>query len=124
MTTHIDEKPAIQIQATEDFSGAHYKAATLGGTICQAASIKQVAGIIKTAPGSGYNAQIVYAGITKAFFGAGVSTVGYPVKVANSGWIIPCNSGDMSIGRSLTTANSGDVSGLMLDVRNLGFFGG
>ena len=124
MTTHIDEKPAIQILATEDLTIAKYKAVTLNGTICQAANIKLVAGISKTSPGSGYNTQVIYAGITKAFMGAAVSTIGFPLKVANSGWIIPCNSGDTSIGRALTTAASGDVSGLMLDVRNLGWFGG
>ena len=123
MTTHIRES-AYQVRATEDLSGARYKAITLGGTIAQAANYKQIAGICKTSPGSGYNSQAIYEGITKALVGAAVSTLGWPLKVANSGWLTPCASGDVSFGRFANTANSGDLVEVFIDATNPGFFGG
>ncbi len=123
MTTHIEEK-SYQVLATEDLSGAKYKMITLGGTVAQAANYKQSAGICKTAPGSGYNTQAVYEGLTKAYVGAAVTTLGYPLKVANSGFLVVANSGDSVVGRALTAAASGDIIPVAIDLKTVGFFGG
>lgn len=123
MTTHIEEK-SYQVLATEDLSGAKYKMITLAGAIAQAANYKTAAGLCKTAPGSGYNTQAVYEGITKAFMGGAVTTIGYPLKVANSGFLVAANSGDGTVGRALTSCASGDICAVTIDLKNIGYFGG
>jgi hypothetical protein len=131
MTTHIRHELA-QIVSAEDLTAADkiYKAVTLDGTICQAASFRKFAGILFYAGpiAGGINSSFVsvaYDGITKAAMGAAVSTVGFPLKVANSGYLVPCASGDMSVGRLFDAlASSGDISRVWIDAANLGFFGG
>ncbi len=126
MTTHIKHE-LVQIVAAEDLSDGvdQFKAITLDGTICQANSVKKFAGINWFGSTSGGFTSAAYVGITKASVGAAVSTVGFPLKVANSGWLIPCASGDMSVGRLFDAlASSGDIARVMIDAKNLGFFGG
>jgi hypothetical protein len=117
---------SIAVVATEDLTGAKHKAVLIAGTIAQAASYKMAAGICKTAPGSGYNTQVVLEGVTKVYMGAVVTTPGWPLKVANSGFLTPCASGDMAVGRYLGTAAcaSGDIVEAGIDFRNLSFWGG
>jgi hypothetical protein len=119
MTTHIKEDK-IAVSATEDLSNGLHKVITLTGLIGQAQS-RIAAGICKTVATSGYTASAVYQGLTKALVGGAVSTVGYPLKVANSGFLVVATSGDVSCGRALTTAVSGDIAPVAVDFLNLGY---
>jgi hypothetical protein len=117
MTTHINGI-AFAVQATEDLSQAKYKVGTLAGTIAQATD-KRLGGVIVSNTSSGYNGSQIVSGITKAYIGAAVGTVGYPLKLANSGYLTPASSGDVSCGRNLQLANSGDITMVLFDSFNL-----
>lgn len=121
-TVHVRENE-LTVTATEDLSGAQYKLITLAGTIQQSGSLGRVAGICKFWASSGYQASAVYEGLTKAFVGAAVSTPGWGLKAANSGWLTPCLPGslEVTIGRFIgsTAAASGDIIPIALDVTNL-----
>lgn len=118
MTTHIRHE-LRQIVAAEDLSGvgAQFKAVTLDGTICQAASNKKFAGILWHGGVSSAFVSVAYDGLSKAYVGAAVSTVGFPLKVANSGFLVPANSGDPFIARlDDALASSGDIARIHIDV--------
>ena len=117
MTTHIGGT-TYQIQATEDLTGAKLKIITLAGTIAQSVD-KQVAGICVSNPASGYNGTAMVQGIGKAYVGGAVGTVGYPLKVANSGFLVVSTSGDLSVARSLAVAASGDLCPVFIDALTL-----
>lgn len=114
MTTHINGT-GYQIKATEDLTNAKLKLITIGGTIAQAAGPKAVAGVCWSNPTSGYNATAIVHGITKAYVGAAVTSLGAPLKVANSGWLTVAASGDVSCARALTTCASGDTAEILFD---------
>lgn len=123
-TVHVYEKE-WPVPATEDLTGAQYKLVTLSGTIQQSGSIGRLAGICKHKINSGYNAGVVYEGATKAFVGGAVSTPGWPLKSANSGWMVACASGDPMVARFFgTTAASGDIAPVLIDVANFGVWNG
>lgn len=116
MTTHIREE-AIQLVATEDLSGAKYKAITFAGTIAQAADRPaRAAGICRFVCASGGHTGAIYEGITKAFVGGAVTTPGWPLMVANSGFLIAATSGGVALARMAqsTAAASGDLAMVMM----------
>jgi hypothetical protein len=123
MSTDIDFK-MLQVQAGADLSGegSKFKAITIGGTI--AAGPNLAAGILRHGAQQGANVSLAYHGVTKVLAGAAVSTVGFPLKVTTSGWIIAAASGDVSIGRALATAASGDLVQAFVDFVSLGYWHG
>lgn len=110
MATHEREE-ALVVVATEDLSNAKYKCVTFNGTIAQAADKARVAGISRFVATSGNHANAVYDGITKAVIGGAVTTAGWPLKVANSGFLVACASGDMAVARLryVGSVASGDI---------------
>lgn len=129
MTTHISEE-IFQVQAGADLSGSasRYKVVLLNGTIAAAAAVTRLAGILKYGNNSGYNCGVVYDGITKAIVGGAVSTLGWPLKVANSGFLIAAASGDNGVCARLwgeTIPASGDVAQVLCDFTGApGYLGG
>jgi hypothetical protein len=119
MTTHISED-LYGVVATVDLSIAayKYKVINLNGTL--AAGPNLAAGILKYGANSGGTASCVIHGVTKAFAGAAVGTVGYPLTVTTSGYLIAASSGGVSIGRALATCASGDIFSAALDFTFLG----
>lgn len=117
------------IVAAEDLSAGRYKLVTLAGTFAQAADKARVAGVLKFVATSGQNGSAVYEGATKAFVGGAVSTPGWPLKAANSGWLVACNSGDQANARfvgvgNAATAASGDLAAIWIDAMVPGVWGG
>lgn len=120
MATDLDYK-CLQVSATVDLSGAgvRFKAITFGGAI--AASNLQAAGILRHPGKSGEAVSVMYEGIFKAQFGTAVGTVGYPLTVTTSGFIIAASSGGSTIGRSISVTASGDIAQAMFDFLNPGY---
>lgn len=120
MATDLDFD-LIQVAATADLSGegSKFKAVTIGGTI--AATPLLAAGILRHGAQSGGTLSVAHRGVFKALFGAAVSTVGYPLTVTTSGWVIAASSGGATIGRSLSTVASGDLAKAMFDFAVLGY---
>jgi len=122
MTTHIRED-AFQVVATEDLMPAKFKVITFAGTIAQAADrLARAAGICRFTVTSGGHTGAIYSGITKAFIGGGtVSTPGWPLMIANSGYLIAATSGQPSCARLCQTgaAASGDLAAVMAGFTNV-----
>lgn len=97
-----------------------FKGITFGGTI--AASPLQAVGIIRSTAKAGVGVGAVYEGITKVKVGAAVSTLGYPLTLTTSGFVIAATSGSPSIGRAMATAASGDLLKAMVDFKTLPFW--
>ena len=103
--------------------GFHFKAVTLNGTVAGANQL--AAGILRTGNVASGHLSVVYSGLTKALVGGAVSTVGFPLKITTSGFLIACASGDTSIGRlGDRTASSGDLAEVSVDFKTFGYFGG
>lgn len=118
----------LNIQANADLSsgdltnaGVLHKAVTLNGVIALAPAL--FAGLLKSKGKTGEGVRIAYAGVAKGWAGAAISTVGYPVTVTASGFLIAASSGAGCIGRAFSAAASGDVFPVMLD-GGLGFYAG
>lgn len=112
MTTHIKEE-AIQVVATEDLTPGRHKVITFNGTIAQAADrAARAAGVCRFVVTSGGHTGAIYDGITKAYVGGAVSTPGWPLMVANSGYLIVATSGQLSCARLAqnAAAASGDLA--------------
>ena len=62
-------------------------------------------------------------GVVKGWAGAAVTTVGYPVTVTTSGFLIAASSGGQCVGRAFAAAASGDLFPVLMD-GGLGYFGG
>lgn len=120
MTVHRDQT-LMTVPATADLSGAasRFKVVTIGGTICSAALVKQAAGILWHGGEVGQGLSVVREGITKAMAGVAISTVGYPVTTADSGFLALTVSGGMTFGRVLETCASGDLVPVMVDFTNI-----
>lgn len=123
MTTEVDFK-LRQVIAGQDLSvaTAQFKVVTLDGLIAGANSIA-AGGILRHGAPTSANVSIVYEGLAKAFMGAACASVGWPLKIAASGWLIPCASGDTSVGRlGVFAAASGDIAEVTVDFKNPGYF--
>lgn len=119
MTTHIKEE-LFQVPALADLladSVMHHAVSLISGTITPTALA--AIGVLKSKGLSGNNVAVCYQGITKVAAGAAVNTAGYPLTVTTSGWFTAATSGQFAIGRSLSTAASGDLLAAMVDFTNI-----
>ncbi len=103
------------IVATEDLSvaTARYHAVSFAGLVV--ASTSRAAGILVTSAKSGERVSVVYEGVAKVAAGGAVSTLGYPLKITTSGWLIVAASGDAMVGRATATCASGDLVEAFVD---------
>lgn len=107
-----------QIIAGADLTGKEYKVVTLDGVICSAALFNRAAGILAHGNVASAHISVAYAGLGKAYMGLACASVGWPLKIANSGYLTPCGSGDYSVARlSDATASSGDLAQVSFDFR-------
>jgi hypothetical protein len=117
MTTHIKHE-LRQIVAGADLSGtgAQFKVVTLDGVICSAALFNRAAGILFYGGVASSFLGVAYVGITKAYIGATCASIGFPLAIANSGFLVPVTSGGFAVGRlSDATAASGDLAQVSVD---------
>lgn len=112
MTTHISET-LLAVRATQDLTGFKYRAVTFGGAV--AATSLAAAGLLKYGCNSGYDASVIIEGITKGQIGAAVSTAGYPLMITTSGYLIAATSGQVTVGRAISTGASGDLIEVLAD---------
>lgn len=110
----------LNIVASEDFTvaGKLHKAVALNGTIANNA--RDVCGFVKSKTPSGAGLRVGDGGVIKVFAGAAVSTVGYPVTVTTSGFVIAAPVGSATIGKAFAVANSGDLFPIQADCANVG----
>lgn len=113
-----NEAIKFTVTAGQDLSGAasQFKAVKLDGTVAVVATVAAAIGVLITKPGSGEDATIVMAGITKARFGGAVNS-GAAITVMASGFFGPYTqvaSGALPvsspIGRALVQVASGDIA--------------
>lgn len=122
MTTTI-KHDVLQVVAAEDLQAADkkYKVLSIGGTITSAA--RSAAGLLVTSVQSGGHASAAYAGVSKVWASAAVTSVGWPFTATTSGWTAAVASGGYAIGRYLDTCNSGDLVEAFIDFRSLAYQG-
>ncbi|HEY6922581.1 MAG TPA: capsid cement protein [Steroidobacteraceae bacterium] len=103
------------LTATEDLSvaTARYHAVSFAGLVV--ASTSRAAGILVTSAKSGERVSVVYEGVAKVAAGGAVSTLGYPLKITTSGWLVVAASGDAMVGRATATCASGDLVEAFVD---------
>lgn len=108
MTTHV-RNHVTTVPAGQDLNAdsVMYKAATLAGTICDAAPATAI-GIIVAKANSGYPLTIAYEGEVKIQASAAVNS-GARLTVTASGWFGPAAAGSYGIGRALEGASSGSL---------------
>src|SRR3970282_603291 len=87
---------------------ALHKVVNVCGDFSIAAAV-QALGLAKSQPNSGFPLTVGYFGEMKSYFGAAGNTLGVPLTATASGFVIAAVSGSHVIGRSLETANSGDL---------------
>ena len=117
---------ALPVPATADLSGAasRFKIINLAGTICAAGDVS-AAGILHNTPKTNDTAEAIYNGLAKAISGGTVSTAGWPLKVANSGFVVAAASGDSPIyGSFIDSCASGDLVRVYVDFFNNGYWRG
>jgi hypothetical protein len=112
----------VQAGADLDGDGVKFKAITLNGTV--AASVNLSGGILRHGAKNGGHVSLVKRGQTKVIAGGAVNTVGFPLTVTTSGFIIAASSGGASAGRFLDTCASGDLVRAHVDFENIGFWRG
>jgi hypothetical protein len=123
MTTEVDFK-LRQVIAGQDLTIAstQFKVVTLDGLIAGANAIS-AGGILRHGAPASASVSIVYEGLAKAHLGLACNSVGWPLKVAASGWLVPCASGDTAVGRlGQFAAASGDLAEVSVDFKSLGYF--
>lgn len=118
MTTHIKEQ-LYQLVAGEDLidRDAIHRAVSIAGTITPTARL--AIGVLKSKCLSGNHAAVCYEGITKLPAAAAIGSAGAPLTVTTSGWFTGATSGQYTIGRSLSTAASGDIFAAMVDFKSI-----
>lgn len=128
MTIELSVK-RINLVANQDLSssdltnvGVLHKAVTVNGTIAPTAAL--AAGFLKSKGKSGESVAVAIEGVVKVWAGAAISTVGYPVTITTSGFVIASVNCGYTIGKAFATANSGDLVPILCDVANLGVFMG
>jgi len=114
MTTHGRQNDWA-IVATEDLSvaTARFHAVSFAGLVVGSSS--RAAGILVTSAKSGERVSVVYEGVAKCAMGGTVTTLGYPLKITTSGWLVEAASGDATCGRATTAAASGDLTECFVD---------
>lgn len=113
------------VAAGADLTTSIYKVVSLAGTIVTGSpATSRVAGVLRSTGKTGEQVSYVYQGKTKAYAGAAVSTLGYPLVPASGGWLIAASSGGASVGRALATAASGDLIPVFVDFKNVAAWAG
>jgi hypothetical protein len=114
----------VPVDLTADLSGegSKFKAVAYGGTI--AANTNVARGILRYGAKSGERASVSVIGIFKAQFGTAVNTVGFPLKITTSGFVVACASGDNLIGRSISLTASGDIAQASFNFLGMGYWPG
>lgn len=115
--------------ASTDMRSLQYHAADLNATEFKAivAAVEGGIGILQNQPKAGEHATVAIKGAVKARAGLAV-TVGDKVSAATSGWVVPHTQGHVTsdtaalrdktiLGRALTTAASGSVFTMELDIQ-------
>jgi hypothetical protein len=116
---------AWQVLAGEDLSGALHKCVTATGKIAQAGAAtypELPLGVAKSKAASGESVRVATEGIVKAFVGLAVTTIGWPLGVANSGWLVPTSFASVGSSQGIVTARflgpsaaaSGDLATIFL----------
>lgn len=104
------------VTAGADLTGSIYKVINLAGTIVTGSpATSRVAGVLRSTGKTGEQVSYVSVGKTKAYAGAAVSTLGYPLVPASGGFLIAASSGGPTVGRALATAASGDLVPVFVD---------
>jgi len=113
------QAPVVQytVKAAQDFRTLINLVATYGGTI-SAAGAHAAMGIALTRANSGQHMAVGMVGIMKAVAGAIVTTPGFPLTTAASGFVIAATSGGTVVGRYLPPTGAACASGDMIT----GFF--
>lgn len=92
--------------AATDFRALMFRAVDVGGNLSVAGGTRAV-GIMHSRPNSGQHGQAAYLGFMKATAGLGITTPGYPLTTAASGYIIAAASGDHVVGRYMPPTGAG-----------------
>jgi hypothetical protein len=101
------------VQAANDFRSLLYRVVDIGGNLSVAGGVSAL-GIAQTRPNSGQYLGVGYFGVMKAVAGAIITTPGYPLTTAASGYVIAAVSGSHVIGRYIQpgrTAGAACASG-------------
>jgi hypothetical protein len=98
-----------------DFRTLLYRVVDFGGDL-SVAGAASAAGISQSRANSGSHMNVHVVGVAKAIAGAAITTPGYPLTTAASGFVVPAVSGSHVIGRYVqagripgAAANSGDM---------------
>ncbi|MCX8113673.1 MAG: hypothetical protein N3D71_01180 [Burkholderiaceae bacterium] len=108
MATHNYAR-TLPVTAAEDLvsQAVRFKVITWAGTIAPGPS--RAAGVLITSTRSGETAGVQVEGVVKVVAGGAVNTLGYPLTVANSGFMVAASSGAIAYGRAIETCGSGDL---------------
>jgi len=101
-----DYLTSVPVNATEDLSGAQYKAVDVDGTV--AAAVTTALGILQNKPESGQDMTVGMAGRSRYVASAAV-VAGARLTVTTSGYLVTAGSGDDFIGRALAAVSSGGI---------------
>lgn len=114
-----------QVLAGEDLTAGIHKAVTAAGKYAQtgAATYPELPiGIAKSKAASGESVRVAVDGAVKAFMGLAVSTLGWPLIAANSGWLVPTSFASVGSSQGAVVARflgpsaaaSGDLATILL----------
>lgn len=92
--------------AANDFRSLMYRVVDVGGDLSVANGTRAV-GIVNSQPNSGQHGTAVYLGFAKAVAGAAITTPGYPLTTAATGFVIAAVSGSHVIGRYMPPSGAG-----------------
>lgn len=102
---------AHTLVSANDFRTLLYRAVDFAGTL-STANGANAAGIALTSPNCGQHMRVGIIGVMKVTAGAAITTPGYPLTTAASGYIVAAVSGANVVGRYLGTAAA--ASGAMI----------
>lgn len=115
MATH-GKYDTTTVTASEALEVLH-RAITYAGAY--AANTVRAAGILVSKGRTGEFVTAATAGEVKVQIGAAVSTIGYPLTITTSGFLIAASSGGASVGRSQATGSSGDIIPAIIDLMTI-----
>lgn len=110
---YLNEQSFLTFQAAENLSAFKYRAVRLSAegqvNVASNAGANTCIGILDNDPTSGQSARVAVAGASKIYASAAI-TAGALVTHTASGYAAAATSGQLVIGRALTTAaNAGDI---------------
>jgi hypothetical protein len=106
--------------AANDNTGPLHKVVTCNGAIAGAPQLAM--GVLKSKGAIGESLSVAVRGVVKAFAGAAISTIGYPITVTTSGFITAAVSGGYMVGKAMEVCASGDLRPFLVDFTNIGYF--